>query len=91
MEKLEVRNVLREAKKLLLDDENINDAHYITNSRVIVVQPNQAKSYIVFEDVFENFLNEFEEVEINGNIYSIIDYDHFNSTIFSVTLRLKSE
>ena len=91
MEKLEVRNILREAKKLLLDDENINDAHYIASKRVIVVQPNQAKNYIMFEDVFENFLNEFEDVEIEGNVYSIINYDHFNSTIFSITLRLKIE
>lgn len=85
-----MKEILKEAKKSLLTSYNIRKVYIDTRSKKLKVIPRADISFFSAEEVFDGF-TVYDTVKINGTEYQITNFDHFNTTIYSVVLKMKKE
>lgn len=85
---------LEKVKKFInneLNNENIISSYVEDN--LLILKINQSKNYMLLSEPLEEFYScdDIEGVsiyEINGTDFTIVGYEHFNTTIYNITLEL---
>lgn len=73
-----------EIKEILLNNENICEVDLDKDK--IFIRPVQNKSFFYVEQPLEKY-DEGDYLEIGGRYFEIDDYEHFNTTIYNITLK----
>lgn len=73
-----------EIKEILLNNENICEVDLDKDK--IFIKPVQNKSFGYIEQPLEEY-DEGDYLEIGGRCFKVYDYEHFNATIYNITLK----
>lgn len=82
-----MNNTYKDIKNTLMKDENIQKVEVNSYCGLITITPAYNKSFMNILEVVENFLNDSNEIFINGKKFRLFDWRNFNTTVYSVTLR----